>query len=589
MGIRRSWILGSVMSLAMLPVMLPGGPASAAATPLQLNEGWAASWSFNPYAANFTNFSTLTNLQLAYQLRPKGNYEPLIATSWKVSGNTITLSLRSNAKWQNGQPVTSKDVLDTFELYGSLGSVLGATNGIVGMSAPNPHTVTLTLAKGANPAQILQTVLGESLVPSSIYGRFVKPGLLQKDLVANSGNSGKAVKAAEAFTGKVSAALIKYQPKTYIGDGPYQITNMTTNEAILKENPYFYGKGPLHVKNIVIWQDSSNSQGWAEMAAGKTDFAWTGAPETVMKKWESTPGNKVELTWDWSTYDWYFNDKRYPLSNPKVRQALAYVFNRPKLTEIANGFMRNLPTKVPTGLQHVIGHKWLTPAEFRSLNPYNYNPAKAARILKSLHFKKTGSGWVMPNGKPFTLSIIAPSGYSGPTVSAEEAASELTQFGIKTQASAIEQPGYWTQQDKGQFDISWGWGGWWVLNPLQTMYDNLVQQNYTPHESGYTGLGFGPMVNVPGLGRVNITKTLTTQLHDYRTHAQIAKATWDWVRLVNQQLPFLEYNSKRIQVEYSTLRYNDWPSQKSTLWDQIGGNANGALALMLLHGYVRPR
>ncbi len=593
MGIllRRSWVLGTAMSLALLPTIIawPAGAVSAAPQPLQLNEGWASSWSFNPFAADFQNFSTVTSLPLAYQLRPSGQYFPMLATSWTVTPKAITLHLRTNARWQDGTKITSRDVMDTFELRGSFGELIGASNGIIGMSASGPYTVTFTLVPGTYPGTILQTILSQTLAPAKEYGRFVKPGLLQKDLVANSGKTGKAVSAAQAFTKNVSDALIKYQPKTYIGDGPYQISAMTTNEVILKKSPTFYDKGPIHVPEIVIWQAASNSQGWAEMAAGRTDYAWTGAPLNIVKRWESNPANKTVKVWDWSTYDWYFNDRRYPLSNVKVRQAIAYVLNRPKLTEIGNGFMRNYPTQTIDGLQHVYAHRWLTPQEMRSLNPYSLNPAKAASLLTSLHFKRTPHGWVMPNGKPFTLSISAPSGYSGPTISAEEAAAELSHFGIKTSASAIEQPGYWTQLNKGQYDIAWGWGGWWVLNPIQEFYDNLVNENFTPHQPGYIGLGFGPKVNVPGVGRVNITQNLTTDLQDLHTHAQIAKVVWDYARLVNQQLPFMEYNSKRDLIFYSTQRYTDWPGPKSTWWNQLGGNANGALALMILHGYIRPR
>jgi peptide/nickel transport system substrate-binding protein len=250
--------------------------------------------------------------------------------------------------------------------------------------------------------------------------------------------------------------------------------------------------------------------------------------------------------------------------------------------------MKNLPTTVITGLQQAIQNKYLTKAELASFNPYAYSPKKATQILDSLHFKRAASGWMMPNGKPFTLSLIAPSGYSGEVLSTTEAASELTQFGIKTTATAVEQPGFWTYQSKGQYDISWGWGGWWVFNPLQTFYDDLVNQNFTPNQPGYVGMGFGPAVQVPGIGHVNLADNLTAALK-ITSPARIRQLSLDYARLVNQQLPFIPYADKRLAIWYSSQNYTDWPSPNSYLWNQVGGNAPGALALMMMNGYIRPR
>lgn len=68
--------------------------------------------------------------------------------------------------------------------------------------------------------------------------------------------------------------------------------------------------------------------------------------------------------------------------------------------------------------------------------------------------------------------------------------------------------------------------------------------------------------------------------------------TWDWARLVNQQVPYLQYGTKGYQFPYSTRHYVDWPpvSSKSKYWNQLAlGNMNQGLALMLESGYIRPR
>lgn len=583
----KFWLMGSALAFSALPLTMGARPVSTAPSqPFYLTEVWDTAWSYNAFADNAVDFSPLTTLSLAYQMRPQENYVPMLAKRWTVTPKAITVYLRSGAKWQNGKPFTSTDVLDTFEIYGAESSLIGAENGITNITAPTAHEVVFALAPGASTTAMLSNILGTYLVPASEYGQFVTPSLLKEDLIADSGKSGPAVSKAAAYTKAVMDKVLKFQPKSLLGDGPYRLTAMTTAEAVMKKWSGFYDAAKIHVPEIVGLQ---STQALGDLTANRMDLSGVGASYSFIKHWEqASPYHKTKKVWDWSVFDWYLNTKHYPLNLVGVRQAIAYVLNRPLLTEIADGFMRNDPTAIENGLQQVSQNQWLTPQELAHFHKYSHNPQKATKILEGLHFKKTRAGWIMPNGKPFTLSIIMPAGYTGPTISGTEAATELTQFGIKTKATAVEQPGYWSEQYKGQFQISWGWGGQWSANPLQEFYDILVSENYTPHEPGYVGLGFGPVFNVPGLGKVNLTKQLTYDVNHTLSKAKITKLTLDYAKLFNEQLPVIQYNSKRDLLFYSTQSYSDWPT-KLVYWNQYGGNINVALMLMMLHGFIRPR
>lgn len=514
-------------------------------------------------------------------------FTPMLADSWKATPHAITINLRKDATWQDGAPVTSQDVINTFELGATIGWTV--LNGVSKISAPNAHEVVFDLTKGTIPSQELQNILQQYLAPSQLYGKFVKPGLLHDVLVqSNAAPTAQLPQSVTTTIADVKTALLKYNPTTYVGNGPYKLMSMTTNQANLSLDSNFFDAKKIHVPQIVVLNAESNSTGWGYMSAGRTDFSWTGAPKNIKDKWLSDPNHHMALPWDWSQYAFYFNSKKYPLNKVQVRQALAYILNRSLLSEIGNGYVRNKPIQLITGIQVAVQSQWIPQKDFKGFNMYPLNLTKAAKLLESVGFKKVNGSWQMPNGKPFTLSLIAPAGWTGPTLDTEAAANELDQFGIKSSATAVEQPGYWTEQNKGQFEISWGWGGWWVFNPLQTFYDDLVNQNYTPHQQGYIGMGFGPSVNVPGLGKVNLADNLTAA-QKITNKAEIRKLSLEYAKVVNQQLPFLPYADKRLAVWYSSANYIDWPSANSPLWNQMGGNANGGLTLMLMQGYVRPR
>ncbi len=581
---RTSWFAASSAVF-----LLSGGIISAASfsnsglrltsnvPPLQSVQPWPASWSYNPFALDSEVFSDLTDLPLAFRLRPKGNYAPMLATSWSITPTKMIVHLRTNATWQSGQAITSRDVVDSFLIGGAFG--WSVWNYVKGISAPNSHEVVFSLDPKVNLKSVEANVLGATLVPASLYGKYIVPSL-QEAILKDK------LKVLTAVKTKVE----NYSPAGPIGDGPYKITAMNTAQAILSKWSGFYGASAIHVPTIELYNMPTASTAYNYMFAGKDAFSWQSLTSSTLARWRQVPDSHTHFAWDYSQWAYYFNSKKYPLSLRGVRQALVYLANRPVLAQVGTGGVaqEGVGVKYITGLHSSVLTTWIPSGAIKSLNPYPHDPKKAAQILISLHFRKTASGWVTPNGKPFTLTIISPAGYAGPELSSQTLASEFTQFGIKTTAQTVEQPGYWLQQNKGQYEISWGWSAFWHLNPLASYYSELVGENYTPREAGYTGLGFGPVVNVPGLGKINITKNLIAD-QNLTQHAAIQSVATDYAKLVNEQVPMLTYGQKRLPIEYSTKNYVDWPSKSSPLWLQAGGNGDGALTLMLMSGYIHPR
>lgn len=65
-------------------------------------------------------------------------------------------------------------------------------------------------------------------------------------------------------------------------------------------------------------------------------------------------------------------------------------------------------------------------SQLRSLNPYRYSPSKAARLLEGLGFHKKAGRGLLPNGKPFKLSAIAPNGQPQNVMGIDSVAKSLT-------------------------------------------------------------------------------------------------------------------------------------------------------------------
>lgn len=575
--------------------------SSASAPPLVFAQenGWATSWSLNPFNPNWNGeLDNLTLLPFAYAKPPKlGAYIPELATSWKINGSQVTIKLRPNARWQNGRPFTSHDALVSLELDGAAGNNLWAQT--AGMTTPNAHTLVMKLRPGGSAGLLVYEVLGQYPVPSSVYGRFLPSGF-QHDLVsyyaeAASNPAGASSSAAGKALSTAFTKLTKYSPKTYIGDGPYRELGITTSQMKLRAWSGYWGAKRIHVANIIGENITSNEGIYPLYFSHQVDFSNTAMLKNVLDRWLHTTDHGYQTMSNYVGYGLVFNNRKYPLNITKFRQAIAYVIDRPKVAILAYGGLRLMPgDRYEDGLDYSLQSAWLSRSELEQLNTYPLDPTKAASILRSLHFTKKNGQWFAPNGKSVTLSITFEAGDNDAQGMAAAAGNELTNFGLKTQVIGAGTPAYVSEVAPGNFDIAWEFVAGGGLDPLSDQASEIgTTYNFVPVATGSAkkepGIGFGPKYDVPGLGSVPVAPTITREAATVGPGPQMSKLAWDWARVINKNLPYLTLADKNQQIEYSTYHYVHWPSASSPDWKLMGLNLMGAFTVELQQGYIRPR
>lgn len=604
---RPSITVGIVAAVTSLLLAACGGSSSlavrteaattASAKPLVIGASgaWGTTWSYNPFSSSFPIYlDGYALLSLAVATPPKlGSYIPEIADSWKATSGRVTIHVRPSARWQDGKHVTSRDVMTTLLLDGANGE--GPWSQITGLSAPNNSTVILRLKAGASPSVVLQDTLGEQVVPAAQYARFVPPSLKRDLLAYNRLASTNATAASSSPEGKAISAVVTkvegYQPKTFIGDGPFELAKMNTQEMFMTKSPTFWASKHIHVNRLAIEDFSSDSAIYPAMFAGLVSLTTTPVTGTILNKWRHTSDAYYVATSNYSQFVLLFNDRQYPFNLLRVRQALAYVINRKKATLLAMG---GAPVyewvRYPDGMLSSVQEAWLSKSQIHSMKTYSYDPAEATKILDGLGFHKGANGWITPKGKPFRIDLGGPAGWSDSMDQTLAVGNMLTNFGIKTTTTAVEQPGFWTLQAKGNFQMDWSFGADGSLSPLAGPTEVLLDLNYIgTGSSREDGIGFGPMETVPGLGSINIKSALTKESELVAPGQQTRKLAFDWARFINDQLPFLSLSDKNQQFEYSSDHYTDWPPASSSLWKLMGYDYDDAVAIAMEHGYIRPR
>lgn len=563
---------------------------------------WGTSWSYNMYSPIDLGIGDGYVFQrLAEEDYPSlTKFTPQLATSWAISGNKFTLHLRTGVNWQNGQPFTSKDVYDTILLDGA--NETAFWDDVAGVTAPNSSTVVITLRPGTPPALFEDALFTLTFIyPSSVYGSVITPSL-EADEVAYYKEYATNVSAANKMPQykAISAVFTKLEalPVTlaqYFGTGPFKLTAINTSAAKMVKWDGFYGASNIHVPAMTYY-DNPNPAIYPQLFSGTADFSNVYMPAPILERWLHTRDANMALTRAFG-FQMEFNDARYPLNMTKVRQALAYVIPRKLMTDAAYGtssYAGGTVATPPDGLPGYNNAQYLTPREVASLNPYNVNPARATSLLESVGFKKKGGEWYTPKGSQFTLTMYTNSGTTDITTSFESAAKALSAFGIKSSVVAEEGAELAEQVGKGDFQVAEGLNG--SVNPLENFEYLLGPDNNYPTLGNYAGdrsMGFGPVANVPGLGKVNVPATIAKEYQTVGPGPEMDALSYDWARLVDQQVPYLWYATKVYQFPFSTLHYTDYPplnsKHTSALWDIIGEDMGPGIALAMEEGYIRPK
>lgn len=534
----------------------------------------------------------LVTTDLAMQLQDNNRYYPEIASRWTQTGRTLTVYLRTNAKWSNGTPLTATDVKMSVEL----GYIFGYSTAsrLAGIHIVNPHEIQFV--ENTNFPYFAHDLLALTpLYPASEYAHLVPANIAQ--IYQTSLGSGNAANEASNTISALSKKITAYKSNYFLGDGPYSIKSMTSGEAILTKNPYFWNASAVKVPEIVAYNVPGNAQAWGYFLGGKADFGSYVAPPTIMKEWLAKTTHHFVKPNAFAQATLVFNPDVYPFNQVKVRQAMAYIINRKAITHIAEPVIGHWVRRPSGAFFGLTKHQYLTAAQYDSLNPYLPNTQKATELLEEAGFHKLGSQWVMPDGKPFTTQVVIPSGFSDWLMASQEIATELTNFGITTSARAVEQSSYWNAFDEnpGGYPIFMNFGGGSPLPYFQmTNFLSWFGYSRTPsggvsHSKGYISMGGGQHITLPNGTTVDVPKA-GYQLADASLYPSRESAlVYNIAKALNQTMVAEGLWNYTGNYMYSTARYVGWPSPNSPDWTPYNNdNGEEVLAFFISQGLLQP-
>ena len=327
---------------------------------------------------------------------------------------TVTVRMKTNYKWNDGQPVTASDSLffldelkaavkESGANWGQYSPGVGIPDQVVSASAPNATTLVLNLNKPVNPTWFTENNLAQ-IQPMPVYA-WAKSSASGPVLdFTNPANA----KAIYDFLAKASGSTGTYatNPLWQVVNGPYRLTafNNTTGAYTMAPNPSYDGPKSKVVPTLQAVPYTSDTAEFNAVLSKSVDIGYI--PQTDVPQISRVKSSGYHVfgypDWGFDYVNYNFADKTGDFNNIinqlYVRQALAHLEDEAGYVKAffhgAGGLAYGPVPAVPTSPY--------SPANAVK-NPYPFSITAAANLLKS-HGWKVVPGGVSTCAKPGTGS-----------------------------------------------------------------------------------------------------------------------------------------------------------------------------------------
>lgn len=494
---------------AVLNVGMPNGPQTNNNNPfLGTSAGASLGYRYMIYEP----------LVMTNQVQPDKPGKPWLATKWEWSDNyqKLVLTIRDNVKWSDGQALTGDDVAYTFQLLKDNAALNTNALPFKDISASG-NTVTITF--GSSQFVNQTKVLNQFVVPKHQWSKISDP---TTDPIANP-----------------------------IGTGPYTLKSFTPQTITVTERDSYWQDLPK-VKEIRYTSYNDNNAQTTALANGACEWSFVFIPNYKAVYTSKDPDHyKLWFPPVLGVHGLWINTTKKPFDNPVLRRAMNMVINRDDIFNQGEAGYFYPKVDNITGIPTPAGASFIAPDYKGKTVTVDVDGAK--QLLTGNGFSYDGNTLKDPSGKPVTLTLSDPSGWSDYQTDLEIIKDNLSQIGITATVDKANQDAWTKAVDTGQFDAVMHW-----TNNGATPYD--IYQNIMD------GKLLKP-VGTPGVagnyGRFDSPEA-TQALQQYANAADDATRTAALntiQKIMVEQMPVLITSAANAGGEYSTKNWTGWPDE----------------------------
>ncbi|MBF4569987.1 ABC transporter substrate-binding protein [Plantibacter sp. VKM Ac-2880] len=529
---RRTWVAAAAAAAATAMLLSGCSPSSgssgssaSAADTLVAYTGQAGDYqiNFNPYSpSSIGGIGTIYESLFFVTNVNTEAYKPLLGTeySWNADGTQLSVTLRDDVTWSDGEPFSAKDVAFTFNQLLETSSINNA--GFDGaIEAVDDTHVVFTWDYPAFVSA--PTLLGRSpIVPEHIW-KDVDP-----------------------------ATDVMEQP---VGTGPYTLGNFKAQAFTLVANPDYWDGEPA-VKAVRYLSLSGNTAGADALAAGSIDWQTGPVPDlenvsTTYPGYEAItiPQNQMALL----TCSSEALGCSGPQTDPAVRQAVYYALNRDQLNSLAfqNTASEMSPTFALTSTQQDL----ISPAIAEPIAPSKPDAAKAAGLLEGAGWTKGSDGVYEQGGEKLSMTVEVVTGWTDYITAIDTMAQQLKAAGIELKVAQSSWNEWTDKKSKGNYQLAIDSLGQGAASDPYYLYDKYFNTAFT------AAVGEVAPQNVARFSDPEVDAALATLKSTNPEDTAARQAQFDIIQAkIVADMPYIPIMTGGTTSEYHSEKFTGWPT-----------------------------
>jgi peptide/nickel transport system substrate-binding protein len=453
-------------------------------------------------------------------IKPTDKGKPWLATEWAWSDNftKLSLTIRDGVKFSDGSPMTADDVAYSFQLrkdneglntdaipYGAI------------TASGNKVDLTFTRSQFTNQNKILTVFV----VPKAQWSAFKDP-------------------STEAV-------------KNPIGTGPYKLKSFTPQTTTLEIRDAYWQDLPK-IKELRYTSYNDNNAQSTALANGSSEWSFVFVPNVKTVYVDKDPDHhKLWFPANLGIHGLWINTTKKPFDNPALRRAMDKVINRDDIFQQGEAGYFYPKIESVTGIPTPAGESFIAPEFKDKLHAVDVDGAKAE--LTGAGFKLEGDTLKDPTGKPVTITLTDPAGWSDYQTDLEIIKDNLSSIGIKATIDKANQDAWFKNIDTGNFDAAMHWtnGGATPFDIYQNIMDGKILKPIG--KAGVSG----------NYGRFN-SPDATKALDAYANAADEASRTTalnTLQKIMVEQMPVIPTSASNVGGLYSTKHWVGWPDESN--------------------------
>ncbi|WP_254280608.1 ABC transporter substrate-binding protein [Haloarcula marina] len=476
-----------------------------------------------------------------------------IFDDWSVDGTTMSITMREDFTWHNGDPVNADDVVTQLKLgvlFGSARRVANASGILEDYSAikkTGEYSLEAEMAAPVNPKlAMLQVFASGGPKNVLIFAKHSKWGQFAEQLTDSTTEE-------EENSIKSEVVNTDWSIDDFQGNGPWKIKDYTNSAILFEKHEGHPHSDNINFKEVEIrpFADSatramgSKSIDFASGVFTQSDIGQV--PDIYDRVPFVRPGGPSVIP----------NHGHEIFGRTKVKQALAHIIDNQKVVD-AQGSSRGSPgSPLSVAINDSSREKFISGKIEGNLISYD-SPEKAASLLKEEGFTREDGDWYKPNGdrwsfelKTFNQVVFNPV--------CRNVASQWSDFGIDCTPKIIAPGTFFSEFPQATYDIAVEWSGAsMVPNPLIGLNRNMV------------GFGGGSMaypeeVQAPPVGEPDGSLE-TYVVSDLLTNARTASNDEAFTNAVQELLWIQNYTLPTIQNTF--LKMNFFANTETFSWPE---------------------